>query len=143
MWMCRRGLTGRIANPHGKPKRVFESHHPLQIKVVDKNVKINYNTYIATVAQLDSQQVPSKNQVGGSNPSSRTKLTTPYIMINFELATDVASVTLILEEFGYEIPQETKVRVMNFLDKVTDEISQMEDTSAETILNHILTKYGV
>lgn len=64
-------------------------------------------------------------------------------MINFELATDVASVTLILEEFEDQIPLETKVRISNFLTKVTDEISQMEDTSAETILNHILTKYGV
>lgn len=64
-------------------------------------------------------------------------------MINFELATDAATITLILEQFGYEIPQETKVRVMNFLDKVADEMSQMEGTSAEPILNHILTKYGV
>lgn len=64
-------------------------------------------------------------------------------MPNFDLATDVATVTLILDEFEYQIPQETKVRVINFLDKVTDEMSQMEDTSAETLLNHILTKYGV
>lgn len=62
-------------------------------------------------------------------------------MINFELATDAATITLILEQFGYEIPQETKVRVMNFLDKVADEMSQMEGTSAEPLLNYILTKY--
>lgn len=60
-------------------------------------------------------------------------------MINFELAT----ITLILEQFEYEIPQETKVRVINFLGKVTEEMSQMENTSAEPLLNYILTKYGV
>lgn len=64
-------------------------------------------------------------------------------MINFELATDAATITLILEQFEYEIPQETKVRVINFLGKVTEEMSQMENTSAEPLLNYILTKYGV
>lgn len=63
-------------------------------------------------------------------------------MINFELATDLTALTLILESFADEIPDEAKVRIYNFLLKVSDELSGIEDTSAETILNHILTKYG-